>query len=240
MSFEYANNKRVGTGEFPAFERTKESKKVGVVRKTQTLNNTIEVALKKFDEWMKLSDEGTHATELVEWLAYKGGKRITNYEEFIELASQLNRKGYNIPEAPSKFQFEKGMLRFSYRFDKSFEASKEARIAFSLEQFDRWMRGTLPHNGTHVEELVEWLYDDHGGMFITNYEEFVQLSTQLRGYDIPVVPSKIQFEMGMLEFAKRTGYQLSTETIMALAKETRMALALEKFVDWMRVTRPLN
>ncbi len=72
-------------------------------------------------------------------------------------------------------------------------------MALAFEEFDFWMKRDTRHNGTPSDKLVKWLSSAHGGRLITNYEEFVELATQLnsRGYDIPEAPSKSQFENGM-------------------------------------------
>lgn len=88
-----------------------------------------------------------------------------------------------------------------------YESTKEKK---SIEQlvkgFDWWMKNTKPHKGTHIEELLKWLWCEFYPInSIKNYSAFCKIASVLasKGYDTNREIPKKDFEVAFSEAERR-------------------------------------
>lgn len=67
----------------------------------------------------------------------------------------------------------------------------------AVDKFDYWMKHYIHIGQTNSKEMLNWLHEDSGGKLIANYKQFSLFATLLskKGYDIPCVPSKTDFDV---------------------------------------------
>ena len=80
--------------------------------------------------------------------------------------------------------------------------SREKTIEELVENFDWWMKNTSPHSSNHGNELVLWLSEERGGLYIKTYSRFLELARALnsKGYNLTSPPNEQDFNKGMEEY----------------------------------------
>ena len=73
------------------------------------------------------------------------------------------------------------------------------------------MKNYTGHNGTHNEELIDWLTADSGAKYVKTYGQFCALVTALseRGYATNPPPTEAGFNAGAQEFIAREAQRSS-------------------------------
>ncbi len=102
--------------------------------------------------------------------------------------------------------------------------SQSEIITTAAKRFHQWMTQFHGHDGTHKEELIDWLFCDSGGKLIKTYSDFCALAVKLSSeeygrYDTTPPPSEADFVYGMKFYLKRYPDKKIADQIHELIKK---------------------
>ncbi len=115
---------------------------------------------------------------------------------FTEKSMQLAPK---LDQSSRHYFFQDNGSSNTQKIERASVKDEKNLVAMSADRYDLWMKQYHGHNGTHNQELVDWLSCDHGGRHVKSYDEFCKLAAELvkKGYKTNPPPSEMEFKAGM-------------------------------------------
>jgi len=194
----------------------------------------IDKIISEFDSQMETEDPKYYTfsdiNNFLIWYYYNAlsSKAIHNYNDFVQIVNKLVKLGYNIPEYPTREEFNKILDVYNETSNEDIED-----ILFSpgeiTDMFMTWLGTYKDMDSFNVDNFKLWFIEE-GPKVISNYNRFLEVIDDVNRIGQPIFPQyPSESEYNRLVKAYFDGINKKTE----INDDEYVSESLEKFMNYL-------